>query len=444
MNDKLTSGRAELPSASEMSSKVRRLLNLKDGIDAVAEVVALGPVAVPFLERLLRGPAESIFEPRCLVADTLGMIGGASAVEALLRALEDSLRRKLDPAREYAELAVINRIAENLGKLRDARSREPLLRTLTRHPYPGVIRGLTELAESRAIPWIVPALSDDFAREASAEAIRKFGSRAVPALIVFLDEGTAAVSQTGRAAAARLLAELGAGEAVDSLRQALDDPSATVRFAAAVALSGFPRRKEAAEAVPVLLEFLADANPHRAEESLSALMNLRSFSEPALIRLAHAHASDDAEPRQMQRALVLLEKMASWPALEAIAGLHARPEAHLRFQALRALSKIRRPDVAPLIARFLRDPHPLLMNLAVESLQQRKMKGAHELIRALPTAGNPLRRRIIAALTAIGPEAAPAIETFEAASGQRPRSAGDGWLAWRLKRLRTRRHGKKT
>jgi HEAT repeat protein len=444
MNDKLTPDRADTPSDRGMPAKVRRLLDLKDGINAVPEIVALGPAAVPFLEQLLRGPAESIFEPRCLVAETIGMIGGERAVEALLRALEDSLHRQLDPAREYAELAVINRIAETLGKLKADRAREPLLRTLMQHPYPGVIRGLSELDEQRAIPWIVPALSDDFAREASMEAIRKFGGRAVPALMVFLDEGTAVATQTGRAAAARLLAELGAREAVDSLRRALDDPSATVRLGAAVALSGFPQRQEAAEAIPVLLEFLADENPHRAEESMSALMNLRSFSETALIRLVHAHASDDAETRTIQRAVVLLEKMASWRALEAIASLHARPEEHLRFRALQVLTGMRRPDVAPLIAQFLHDAHPLLMNIAVESLQQKKMTGAYELIRALPTAGAPLRRRILSALKALGPEAAPAIETFGTTSGHRARSAGDEWLARRLKRIRTRRRGKKT
>jgi HEAT repeat protein len=398
MHDKSSPHCVSPPTENAVAAKVQRLLSLKDGLSAVPQVVALGQAAVPHLEPLLRGPAESIFEPRCLVADTLGMIGGEHAAEVLLRALADSLGRKLDPAREYAELAVINRIAENLGRLKDPRAREPLLHTLMHHPYPGVIRALAQLEETRAIPWIVNALSDDFAREAAIEAIRAFGRRALPALLVYLEEGAAPVTQSGRACAARLLSEAGTNEVIEPLRRALADASATVRLGAAVALSAFPQRAQAADAVPVLLEFLADDDPHRAEESMNALMRLQRFSEPALIRLIREHARDGTQTRKLQRTLVLLERFATWPALEAIAALHAQPQAHLRFRALQVLRATQRPDTAPLIAQFLRDPHPLIMNLSMESLQHGTVGGAPQPLRAQPRAATPLYRRILAAL----------------------------------------------
>jgi len=427
-----------------MLSRARRLLRLKDGMEAVGDVIALGPAVIPVLEQLLRGPPESIFEPRCLVADTLGMIGGVRAVEALLRALEDSLHRDLDPVLEYAELAVINRIAENLGKLKDARSRQPLLQIMRQHAYPGVIRGLTELGEAEAIPWIVRALSDDYARDACSEALRKFGSRAVPALTAFLHEKSSVASQRGRAAAAGLLAELGARNAVEPLRRALDDPSSMVRLGAAVALSSFPERKEAGKAVPVLLEFLADEDLRQAEETMSALLNLRTFSEAALIHLIQIEARDNSESRKVHRAVELLEKMASRAALEAISRLHASPDEHLRFRALRALIRIPRPDVVPLIAKFTRDPDPVLQKLVVEGLRQRGVQGAHELVRALPRAGISLKRRIFAALFSMGPDAALAMKISGATAKNRAQSITNRWVARRLKRIRTRRCGKAT
>lgn len=186
---------------------------------------------------------------------------------------------------------VINRVAENLGKLRDARARQPLLQTLMQYPYPDVIRGLAELEEPHAIPWIVHALSDDFARNASAEALRRLGGGAVPALMEFLNENSNDATQRGHAAAG-LLAELAGSDAIESLRRALDDSLPTVRLGTAITLSSFSERQEAGDAIPVLLGFLADNDPHRVEEAMGALWNLRAYSESTLMRWLHAHADD--------------------------------------------------------------------------------------------------------------------------------------------------------
>jgi HEAT repeat protein len=428
----------------EISAQALRLLDLKDGIDAVPDTVALGPAAIPELERLLRGHPETVFEPRCRVADVIGMIGGGKAVDALHRALDDSLHRELEPIQAQAERAVINRIAINLGKLKDPRSRDPLLLALKLHPYAGVIHALAEFGETAAIPLIVLALNDDFAHDAAVAAIKKFGHAAIPALMEFLDERSVAAMQVGRATAARLLGELGATEAIAHLRRALRDASPMVRLGAAAALSNFPRRMETSEAVPVLLEFLAERKAPLREESMNALFNLRAHSEAALIGLVDAAVKkhDSIDSTQIRHAIALLGRMASQPAMEAISRLRVHPDRRLRFWALLALTRNRDPGSTRQLPVFLFDPHPMLRRMAIEGLRARGVEGAQGLIDALPRARFAMRRQILNALAEMGRVADQAIKRLKADHSRRGWRLIGRWYLWRLGREIRRQRNK--
>lgn len=384
----------------EDRAQARGLLHLHDGMRAIPYLVARGERIVPLLEPLLRGPPETIFEPRCRIAHTLGRIGGAGATDALVRALRDALQRKLDPVLEAAEAAVINCIADSLGRLQAASARDVLLHALEQHAYAGVIRALADLNETRAIPWIVPTLNDDVARDTAIFALRRFGAAAVPALIAYLANRVDRSADRGRAAAARLLAALAGRSAIAPLRTALRDPAPRVRLAAALALADLVREPVAAsEIVPLLIAFLDDDDADVAETSMEGLWRLRAWSEPVLREALEADAHGHVAVRRVQRIIALLEKMGSPAALEAIDRLHASPDVRVRFRVLSALTRMHLAGDAVRIAAFLRDPSPLLQEYAVDALRERDAAGAAELIRTLPTAHRRLRRRIRASLT---------------------------------------------
>lgn len=373
-------------------AQARRLLRLHDGLRAFPYLVARGDAVIPLLEPLLRGPPETIFEPRCRVAHVLGRVGGAKAIDALARAFKDAVARKLDPVLDAAEAAVINCIAENLARLRAENARQFLFEALMQRPYAGVIRALAALNEPRAIAWIVPALSDDLAREAAASALRRFGRAAVPTLVAYLVETGNRSADRGREEAACLLAALAGQSAIPPLRVALRDPVARVRLAAALALAGLPPGpQEASEIVPILIAFLDHDDDGIVEASMQGLLQVRGTSEPLLCARLDANARDEVALRRNLRLVALLEKIASPAALNAIGRLWASPDLRVRFRALSALTRTRAPGDAGHIAGFLRDPSPLLRDHAVAALRERGVTDVAE-----PAAGGHLKwlRRI--------------------------------------------------
>lgn len=162
--------------------------------------------------------------------------------------------------------------------------------------------------------------------------------------------------------------------------RALDDSLPTVRLGAAITLSSFSERQEAGDAVPVRLGFLADNDPHRVEEAMGALWNLRAYSESTLMRWLHAHADDRVVPRQVHRAVELLGKIASPSGVEGIADLSTAATRALRFRALRTLNA----DVTALIAKFAHDSDPVVRKLALKSLRRRGVKTTGPLIITRP------------------------------------------------------------
>lgn len=202
-----------------LEAALERLRDLKDGVAAVAGVVAFGEDAVPALESLLRGPTEPVAQPRCLAVDALGAIRSPAAAGALLRTLEDSSSRPLNPVLRDAEDAVLNRVAENLDRLEDPRIAEALLTALDRRPSAACAAALGRRKDARALPRLIEYLRDDFARDAAS----------VPALAAALagpeaDRGPeGSVGVASRVAAAEALGEIGGADSEKALVEALSD-----------------------------------------------------------------------------------------------------------------------------------------------------------------------------------------------------------------------------
>jgi HEAT repeat protein len=358
----------------EAERSVLALRDLARGPASFAAVVALGERAVPGLEALLRGPPESIYQPRCLVADALAAIGGEAAFQALLRALSDSLGRELEPVTREAESAVLNRIAEHLGQFGDARAADPLLDALRAHPYTGCMRALVRLGDPRAVPLLVRGLDDDVAREEAVEALRAFPRAAEAPLVRHLREpqregGFEPPNRTaGRAAAAALLGEFGGRPARAALEEATRDREAEVRLAAAVALARLAGEKAAARALPALVEALGGAAWFGADAAAEALVRLGPRATKALLAAVAAPREDPGASRRRVRAVEVLGRIGDPRAALALGELSSSADPHLRLAALAALEKIPGEEAALSLARFVPDADPAVRAEALRAL----------------------------------------------------------------------------
>jgi HEAT repeat protein len=214
---------------------IARLADLREGPGLLGEVAARGAAAVPGLEAMLRGRTDVVFQPRCLAAGTLGLIGGTEAIDALIRALDDALSRHSSPELNFAEQTVASRIARNLGGMRASSAMDLLLQGLSRNLL-GCIDALASMPDQRAVEPLVDCLADDYARDPAMNTLRHNGSAAVAPLTRMVahssssDEGHSSVR--ARASGIRLLGELNGPDAV--LLEAVADQQPTVGRAAAL------------------------------------------------------------------------------------------------------------------------------------------------------------------------------------------------------------------
>jgi len=314
----------------DVSALVEQLRDLHDGPRHLAAVVTAGDAAVPWLERLLRGPSQSVAQPRCLAADALGLIGTREAVDALLRALADSTTRRLEPVLDHAEYVVINSIAENLGSCRDRRVVHALIAALTARAYPEAVRALARLGDADAIPVLVERLHADVTREAALDALRGFHAELVRPHLVATVTGGPTQGETertdrawGRAAACTLLGEIGGG--ASALRHALTDPSNDVQVAAALALG--TSCDWADDVLRILVNALQTADWQRADDVQTALVGAGSRAVPPLEQAFDGAPRTPSTLRQRSRIIETVRRIASPSATEALARMAARPSA---------------------------------------------------------------------------------------------------------------------
>lgn len=321
---------------------VARLANLRDGPDAIPEIVALGRAAIPALENFLRGPSQALHHSRVLAADALAAIGGEEACAALIRSLRDSIARQPMPLAREAEDVVVSRIADHLHRFRGPSVVEALLDALRARPYPACARVLGEFGDRRAVPLLIECLSEDAAREAAMWSVRRFGAFAREPLRDFLNspritDGMEPPSRIdGRAAAATLLADFRDRAALESV---LDDTQRPVRLAAAVGLVECGGRVDR-RTLDTLLQGLDEPDWMRAEAIMGALERSREPVAPALLEILDQSSADAAGLRRQRRAAELAARMNLGQARPRLMALYDAADPALRLAAVDALARI--------------------------------------------------------------------------------------------------------
>jgi HEAT repeat protein len=246
------------------------------------ELISLGKAAVkPIISFLLSGPTNE-HEPRCLAAETLGLIGGEDVLNGLVIALLMPLDVP-DPIKSLAEEAVRNCICHALERLGDKKAIEPLLIALEAYHLIGAAEALAEFREQRAISILVGMLDDSFKRRRVSDAILNFGIDAIEDLVKTTDlkglreDVEILPSIERRAEAAKLLGLIRDKSVIPWLLCMIDDEKELVRFEASLSLISLMERDAPNRALQIVISSLHKMNferRFRAEEAL-CLMNPR-------------------------------------------------------------------------------------------------------------------------------------------------------------------------
>ncbi len=433
-------------SARRIDELVAQLKNLHAGELALPDVVALGEPAIPALEALLRGPPDAVYRPRYWAADALAAIPGSASTAALVRALRDSVARRLDPVSLEAEDVIVNRIADHLAERPDSNVAEALLEAFGVRLYSHCASALGRLREPRALPRLIECLFDDVARPAAVAALCEFGERAVaPVARVLLvprlvDGREPPYALDARAAAARLLGAISnravasndrgvAPEAIDrTLTLALRDAQRAVRIEAALALARSPG-PWLDKVEHVLLGALDEPHWARAQTVMDALASLGTRCEPALTSLVLREAQDEPGRLRQLRAIELLPRIAPRSASARLARFSRAPDQRLRLAAVAGLDQITGVD-RDILARFLDDEAAVVRRRAVAALCRR---GALEVDSAVALLGDrdPVVRKLAAdCLRASGRRAQSQIQKAVRSFGAPLHGIGARWRLW--------------
>jgi HEAT repeat protein len=250
---------------AEIERAVEGLSNFGNNTSALIELLMYGKAAVKPLVRFLHSYPSVFCEPRCLAADALCMIGGIEAVEGLIQVLDLYDLELLDPQIRLAEETIRNRAARNLGALGDETAREPLLRSLKENHLRGAAEALATYRDIEAVPYIIEMLGDDYAREAAAKALVKFGGSAVEHLLETLNTKTYDTykyerrsSVIRRREAATLLGEIRDPRAVQHLVVMLEDDEWQVRLFSALSILKICGNQDAP--IKAFLELISELN----------------------------------------------------------------------------------------------------------------------------------------------------------------------------------------
>jgi HEAT repeat protein/ATP/ADP translocase len=289
----------------------------------------------------------------------------AGANEATLRALRTALRG--DPGTVLHALTLLQQLAQaadftpelrELLRHRDARVRAAAIdrlgalrrteaadeiRSLLRDPVPEVraaaLGGLCAVEQEAAVPTVLPFLEARTAPEAVVRAaaavalIRHAGIDGVLAAAEPLKQLLAAEDPRDRAAAADALGNIGVSGFFRPLLAFLRDPDLRVRRRA-IAAAG---KLRAPELIPALVEQF-----QRRETALEAAAALAQFG-PGIEGQLKAILLDEASHMDCRRGVALvLQRLGSREAAEALLGALTSREATVRKAAARALSRLAR------------------------------------------------------------------------------------------------------
>jgi HEAT repeat protein len=228
----------------EARALVARLNNLHKIFRVQGEILACGEATVEPLAELLLSPPSAFSEARVAAAECLGTLGSDQAVDALIRVLDYYDLDALGAVQRFAEETVRNIAARRLCRFPTPMVCDALLLALQNIHLIGAGQALAHMGDTRAIPYLIDCLEDDYKKEKATMALRQFGQAAVSYLCEAVGhprwvEGVEPPgSQERRARAAELLGNLKDGQALPVLNAGLHDESESVRIACSVALAG--------------------------------------------------------------------------------------------------------------------------------------------------------------------------------------------------------------
>ena len=149
----------------EAQALVARLNNLHEIFRVQGEILAYGEETVEPLAELLLSPPSTFSEPRVAAAECLGAIGSDKAVGALIRVLDCHDLETLGPVQRFAEDAVRNVAARRLAQFGSPKVSDSLLLALQSNHLIGAGQALAHLGDTRAIPYLIECLEDDYKKE---------------------------------------------------------------------------------------------------------------------------------------------------------------------------------------------------------------------------------------------------------------------------------------
>jgi len=392
---------------------------------AVKVLTTIGPGSVPALAQALEHDRAQVRED---AAKALAQIGpqAADAVPALI----DALKRE-PPSKRRHHVAM--HVCSKDPDCQSLRVKEALIRALA-EIGPGAHPGTPQLAEllddydlgaaaktalarigGPAAPFLIEALGAETTREHALSALYEIGpdaSEAVPALINVLRHSPNQWTRCRAADIVRRAARPGDATAIAALVAALDDPSSSVRIAAAHGLGDMARRNEQA------IEALAAARDAEDTPDVAEVMSLDldTMADDAVERLT-SRMLKDRDPRRRHGAAWQLRRLAPKdpsvvPALiEALNddSESVRGEAAGMLGGFGAESEAARKALLRAVKREANST--CFYSVAAAVAEAGRGGGAVvEPLAEILANGSPRQRRLAArALAYMGPEAEPAV-----------------------------------
>jgi HEAT repeat protein len=283
--------------------------------------------AVPALTRLAAHVDRTV---RRAAINSLGLIGGARAMEVVLKALEDEnghVRREA---------------ASVLGKWANRQGIEPLCGRLAVEPYQDVRLAIVEALCAEPDPIVIERLMRLLQHESAevrAAAALGLGKLRPPAALRSLMDIVSDPHAAVRAAAIEAIGQYRITSALETVLLALSDDHEKVRLASVLALAGWndPKAEEA-----LRVEGLHDSDlwvRYRAGEALGAKGSLAAVS--ALLQVAR----NDREPSLLRRmAVQSLGRIGDPQAKETIGELMWDRDADVSASAAEALDVFQRGE----------------------------------------------------------------------------------------------------
>ena len=372
--------------ATEIQALVARLNNLHEIFRVQAEILACGEATVEPLAELLLSPPSGFSEPRVAAAECLGAMGGDTAVDALIRVLDYYDLEALGPVQRFAEETVRNVAARRLAQFDSSKVRDALLLVLQRNHLIGAGQALAHLGDTRAIPYLIACLEDDYKKEKAMTALRRFGQAAVAYLCEaverprFVEGVEPPLSHERRSRAAELLGYLKAPEAVPTLEARLHDESRLIRVACSLALAELGITTE--EVLGQVISGLDDSDLAVRMDSEEALRKLGATAAPLLAGVAvgepiHVPGEDEFNLTLGARlvAIKLLGSTQEVTAALCLIELLKDPDEIVRYRAVAALANSKDARAREALEKVTREDSSKRVRMRAKKALQIARKG---------------------------------------------------------------------